>query len=853
MAKEKNISDFISGQLSRWPLCCANYRALKNVSVKTLTVNGLQVRVQFNPARAISSAAKLDKASIAARPCFLCRDNRPAEQSRIRFEGRKGKKYDILVNPYPIFPEHLVIALASHSPQSIWKRYVDMLDLAGAYQDFLFFYNGPSCGASAPDHHHFQASRRGTMPLECDVDACLDALCEDSAPSGEPSLCGDSAAQSPLEYVSSVQDADLYRYNRFTSGIFVLRARTAKSAAKMFYRLLDCAPVPEGDSEPRFNLLSWHSGGEFRSVVIFRKCHRSHHYFSDGPDHLVMSPGCADMGGVFITVRREDFDKLDSALLSQMLEEVSCPKEDEKMIVRRLTRTQPQIEVGIMTAPEIEFEILSDGAGSRKAVLQEGKIQYDGALYDELYFGEDTLSTMFAEASFVLHDVVIGKGFHWQQKESQSFAGALKIVAGKDALTAINVVGVEDYLVSVISSEMKSTSSLEFLKAHAVISRSWVMSQILSRAGRRGKCRETLSCNLPQLVTELDGMLSGRPESGAGRYVRWYDHADHKDFDVCADDHCQRYQGLTRAVGETVRKAVDSTWGQVLTFDGGICDARFSKCCGGVTEKFSVCWDDRDYDYLKALPDTPSHKESEKAFCDTSDPEILSQVLNSYDRTTADFYSWEREYSKEEISSLISSGSGTDIGELVSLKPLERGASGRIYLLEVVGTKNSFIVGKELEIRRILSESHLKSSAFEVFYRNPDGELVRETARCGVSGSGADDSQRTASWTSLVLKGKGWGHGVGLCQIGAAVMASRGYTFGEILEHYYPGTVVGPVPEPSADSVPDSAAGPVPDSADSPVLESADNPVPELADSPVPDSAAGPVPDSPGGNEGGNL
>ena len=302
-------------------------------------------------------------------------------------------------------------------------------------------------------------------------------------------------------------------------------------------------------------------------------------------------------------------------------------------------------------------------------------------------------------------------------------------------------------------------------------------------------------------------MLSGRPESGAGRYVRWYDHADHKDFDVCADDHCQRYQGLTRAVGETVRKAVDSTWGQVLTFDGGICDARFSKCCGGVTEKFSVCWDDRDYDYLKALPETPSHKESEKAFCDTSDPEILSQVLNSYDRTTADFYSWEKEYSKEEISSLISSGSGTDIGELVSLKPLERGASGRIYLLEVVGTKNSFIVGKELEIRRILSESHLKSSAFEVFYRNPDGEMVREAARCGVSGCGADDSQRTASWTSLVLKGKGWGHGVGLCQIGAAVMASRGYTFGEILEHYYPGTVVGPVPEPSADSVPDSVPG----------------------------------------------
>ena len=829
MAKEKNISGFISGQLSRWPLCCANYRALKNVSVKTLTVGGLQVRVQFNPARAISSAAKLDKASIAARPCFLCRENRPAEQSKIRFEGRKGKKYDILVNPYPIFPEHLVIALASHSAQSIWKRYVDMLDLARSYQDYLFFYNGPSCGASAPDHHHFQASGRGTMPLESDVDACLDALCGDFAHSGDSPLCGDSAAQAPLEYVSSVQDADLYHYTRFTMGIFVLRARTAKSAAKMFYRLLDCAPVPEGDSEPRFNLLSWHTRGEYRSVIIFRACHRSHHYFSDGPDRLVMSPGCADMGGVFITVRQEDFDKLDTALLSQMLSEVSFTKEDESLVIRRLTRTQPKLEVGIMSAKEIVFEILSDGAGPRKASLQEGKIQYDGALYDELYFGEDTLSTMFAQPSFVLHDVVIGKGFHWQQTEDQRFAGALKIVAGKDCLSAVNVVGVEDYLLSVISSEMKSTSSLEFLKAHAVISRSWVMSQIRTRNLRSTKSPDRTPCTLAHLVTALDARLSGKETgvSGTEDYVKWYDRSQHRDYDVCADDHCQRYQGLTRAVGETVRKAVDLTWGQVLTSGGEICDARFSKCCGGVTERFSSCWEDRDYDYLPVLPDTPGHNPEGKSFCDTSDPLVLGQVLNNYDRSTTDFYRWEQEYTREELTNLIVSRSGIDIGELVELRPLERGGSGRITLLEVVGTRKSFKVGKELEIRRILSESHLRSSAFDVFYRNLNGELVREPGPCGVSCCGADTPGRTASWTSLVLKGKGWGHGVGLCQIGAAVMASQGCTFREILEHYYPGALVGPVP----DSV--AVAGPVQDS--------------------VPDSVEGSVPDSVEGKEGGKL
>ena len=736
--KESRIHKFVGDQLSRWPLACDNFRALKNVRVREVEVGGLKVKLQFNPARMVSSAAKLTKEDIARRKCFLCRENRPAEQIMMKFEGRKGKKYHILVNPYPIFPEHLVIAMSRHTDQSIWHRYVDILDLARKYTDRTFFYNGPCCGASAPDHHHFQGVPKGLMPLENDIDTA------------------------ELTYLTEVQDARLYHYEKFTSGIFVIKAETAKSAAKMFYRLLDCAGTKEGDTEPRINLFTCWRDGEFRSIVIFRKCHRSHHYFSDGPDHLTMSPGCADMAGVFIVPVEEEYEKITSELLADMLSEVSMPEDEEKQLIWRLTRTQPTLEVGIMSAKEIRFEILSDGAGPRKATLREGKIEYDGALYDELYFEAQTLSTQFAEPSFILHDVTIGVNFHWERKEDQKFAGALKIIVDKGQLTAINVVGVEDYLLSVISSEMSATASEEFLKAHAVISRSWVMAQIASsHSPHAAKVPEGVY-NVPTLISHLDA-VSNHPSSGADgmhEYVRWYDHQDHRRFDVCADDHCQRYQGLTRVTGGTVRKVIDETWGQVLTYKGELCDARFSKCCGGVMESFSTCWEDKEMPYLQPLHDSPEHDPEGECFCNTTDKDILGQVLNNYDRETVDFYRWTQVYDKKELSALIERRSGVKIGEIKSITPLERGASGRIMKLEIVGSESTLIVGKELEIRRILSESHLKSSAFEV---RMEGDEV-------------------------TLEGRGWGHGVGLCQIGAAVMASKGYTYREILQHYYPNT-----------------------------------------------------------------
>ena len=744
------IYKFVGDQLSRWPLACENFRALKNVKVREMEAGGLTVKLQFNPARIVSSAAKLNKEDIAGRKCFLCRDNRPKEQIMLKFDGRKNKKYHILVNPYPIFPDHLVIADARHTDQSIRQRYVDMLDLARKYTDFTFFYNGPRSGASAPDHHHFQAAPRGLIPLECDVDRLVDQIDKSDA----------------LEYVTSLQDADLYHYQKFTTGVFVLEAETSKSMAKLFYRLLDCAEVPEGDSEPMFNLFTFYRDGKFRSIVIFRSRHRSHHYFSDGPEHLTMSPGCADMGGVFIVPVEEEYEKLTPGLLAEMLAEVSVTKEDEASIIHRLTRTQPMIEVGIMSGREIEFEILSDGAGPRKAALREGKIEYDGALYDELYFGAKTPSTMFAEPSFVLHGVTIGVDFHWERKEDQKFAGALKIIVDKDRLTAVNVVGVEDYLLSVISSEMSASASEEFLKAHAVISRSWLMAQIASSRRERKVAVPPGITDLPSLITHLE--MSGHCEHDESHdttgydCIRWYDHDDHKLFDVCADDHCQRYQGLTRATGKTVRKVIDSTWGQVLTYEGNLCDARFSKCCGGRMERFSTCWEDKDYDYLQPLADTPDHLDGGKSFCDTDDKEILSQVLNNYDQETSDFFRWTVVYDRKELAALIERKSGVNIGELLSLEALERGGSGRIWKLRIEGSEKTMIVGKELEIRRILSETHLKSSAFEV-------EMTAE---------------------KVILKGSGWGHGVGLCQIGAAVMASKGYTYRQILEHYYPKSIL---------------------------------------------------------------
>ena len=686
----KELNKFIKDQLSVWQLASSNFRALKTAPSREVDVFGLKCRIQYNPRRVISSTADTSPAAIASRKCFLCADNRPKEQFHLGFEGRKGRNYHIQINPYPIFRGHLVIVRDEHIPQEIWHHFPDMLDFAARYKDYLVFYNGPSSGASAPDHLHFQAIPKHNLPLEDVVDEFLDH---------------------PGEPLATVKDASLYKFDGYARGVFALKATTSKSLAKLFYRLLDCTDRGKGEEEPMFNLYAYVKNGEYRTIVVMRSAKRSHHFYSEGADHLTISPGAADIAGLFVAPFREDYDKADTALLEELLSEVCISEDEQNMIVWRLTRRQEKISVGLLSAKEIRFEIISDGAGPQTVKWHDGRISYNGMLYDELYFDSMTLSTLFAEASFILYDVVIGIDFHWQQKRTFKYAGGLKFIVEGDRITAVNCIGMEDYLMSVISSEMKSSASIELLKAHAVISRSWLKARLKDHK------------------------------------------AGHEHFDVCADDHCQRYQGLTMAVGDDVCRAIDRTWGQVLEYGGDICDTRYSKCCGGRTELFSTCWEDVDLPYLQSVEDP---------FCDCENSSILSQVLNDYDLHTADFHDWTVQYTTDELSELVRTRTGIDFGTIVALEAVERGPSGRIKYLRITGTLREEVIGKELAIRKALSSSHLKSSAFEI-EKSPDG---------------------------FVLKGRGWGHGVGLCQIGAAAMAAQGYDYRQILSHYYVGAEI---------------------------------------------------------------
>lgn len=686
----KELNKFIKDQLSVWQLASSNFRALKTAPSREVDVFGLKCRIQYNPRRVISSTADTSPAAIASRKCFLCADNRPKEQFHLGFEGRKGRNYHIQINPYPIFRGHLVIVRDEHIPQEIWHHFPDMLDFAARYKDYLVFYNGPSSGASAPDHLHFQAIPKHNLPLEEVVDEFLDH---------------------PGEPLATVKDASLYKFDGYARGVFALKATTSKSLAKLFYRLLDCTDRGKGEEEPMFNLYAYVKNGEYRTIVVMRSAKRSHHFYSEGADHLTISPGAADIAGLFVAPFREDYDKADTALLEELLSEVCISEDEQNMIVWRLTRHQEKISVGLLSAKEIRFEIISDGAGPQTVKWHDGRISYNGMLYDELYFDSMTLSTLFAEASFILYDVVIGIDFHWQQKRTFKYAGGLKFIVEGDRITAVNCIGMEDYLMSVISSEMKSSASIELLKAHAVISRSWLKARLKDHK------------------------------------------AGHEHFDVCADDHCQRYQGLTMAVGDDVCRAIDRTWGQVLEYGGDICDTRYSKCCGGRAELFSTCWEDVDLPYLQSVEDP---------FCDCENSSILSQVLNDYDLHTADFHDWTVQYTTDELSELVRTRTGIDFGTIVALEAVERGPSGRIKYLRITGTLREEVIGKELAIRKALSSSHLKSSAFEI-EKTPDG---------------------------FVLKGRGWGHGVGLCQIGAAAMAAQGYDYRQILSHYYVGAEI---------------------------------------------------------------
>lgn len=466
------LSKFINDQLSVWPLASANFRSLKTAETKLLTIGGVECRAQHNPERIASSTAETTPEAISERACFLCEKTRPKEQFHIGFEGRKGRRYNVQVNPYPIFPNHFVLARDVHTPQSIWHNFVDMMDFARKYPDYVVFYNGPESGASAPDHMHFQACPKGQMPLQEAVDKFLDAA-------GGPLTTG--------------QDAKLYRFPGFCRGVYALKADTPKSLAKLFYRLVDCAP--QRADEPLLNLFTYCYGSEYRCIVTLRRAFRSHHYFSNDGDHLTMSFGAADMAGVFICPVRDDFDKLTPALVEQVLDEIALSDDDCDMVEWRLTRTQPLIEVPMMRADVLRFEIISDGAGPQELSVREGRIDYGGALYDELYFDSITRSTVFAEPSFILYG-----------ESELRFAGSLKIVCEDGKLVAVNEIGVENYLLSIVSSIVGDSTDEDSIRE-------------LVNKTRAEVCSGTLPA--------------------------------------------RKYVGLTFEINRTVRKVIDRTWGTI--------------------------------------------------------------------------------------------------------------------------------------------------------------------------------------------------------------------------------------------------------------------------------------------------
>ena len=428
-------------------------------------------------------------------------------------------------------------------------------------------------------------------------------------------------------------------------------------------------------------------------------------------------------------------------------------------------KKEPIVSVGIVSASKLCFSLNApytvcnlEQCGKQVVELSEGRILWENNFYDELLFEPND-----TQSSFTLEDVTIGVNFHWERKEAQTFLGKLRFIVENNNICAINELSVEIYLISVISSEMRATSSLELLKAHAVISRSWLLAQMEQR-----KVENNNAVKQPSLFKTDEEI------------VRWYDREDHKHFDVCADDHCQRYQGITKAANKHVVEAIKQTAGEILTSCGEICDARYSKCCGGAVEEFQYCWENIRKPYLQALPDTMPDTtslpnltneavarqwilSSPNAFCNTTDQKVLSQVLNDFDQETTDFYRWIQIYSQAEVKQLLEEKLAMQFGDIIDLIPMERGKSGRIYRLKIIGTQRTLIIGKELEIRRALSKSHLYSSAFVV---------EKVDIKDGVP-------------QQFIIKGAGWGHGVGLCQIGAAMMGVQGYRYDEILLHYY--------------------------------------------------------------------
>lgn len=759
--EDSSISRFFNRQMEKWADARHRFRDLKHVETHQLSD---QLKVQWNPARIVSTGAKIDKKTLGDRPCFLCDKNRPKEQISKQIDER----FLLLVNPFPILPVHFTIPARKHQPQSIYKNYGEMHRFLSLHSELMVFYNGPKCGASAPDHLHFQAGTSGILPLQANWQRLSRNL---------------------TDIISLNDDEKIALIHDFVVPAFVIISKSEDSDEALFQRLYKSMPVRGDETEPMMNIIAWRKGDEYISVVIPREKHRPEAYFAEGDAQMMVSPGALDMSGLIITPREEDFRKLTEESATAILQECGVSTDKMNSIVTKLKASkeaelqvgtsalysydkEPEVKVGIVSGQKIHFSLNKPYLAKGETVIGEQEVEFSegGVLWNGNQYSSLTFHPQSADASFSLSDVTIGVNFHWERKETQTFLGTLRFVVESDKICAINELPVEKYLESVISSEMSATSSLELLKAHAVISRSWLLAQMKKHRDVAESGNNFFS------FTKKEDML-----------IRWYDREDHTIFDVCADDHCQRYQGITKETSPHVAEAIRQTKGQVLLDGDEICDARFSKCCGGVTEEFQYCWEDTPKNYLTAvrdialgiestLPNLTNEEEAEKwirfnppAFCNTQDKRILSQVLNDYDQETVDFYRWKVTLTQEKLQQLIADRLKMDLGSILDMKSVERGTSGRISKLQIIGSEKTFTIGKELEIRRTLSDSHLLSSAFIVDKYDIDEQGVPQR---------------------FELVGAGWGHGVGLCQIGAAVMGEEGYLYDAILLHYYQGAEI---------------------------------------------------------------
>ena len=573
--EDSSISRFFNRQLEKWDDARHRFRDLKHVETKKLSE---EVRLQFNPARIVSTGAKIDKKTLGERPCFLCDKNRPKEQMSQQIDER----FHLLVNPFPILPVHFTIPARKHQPQAIYKNYGEMHRFLSLHSELMVFYNGPKCGASAPDHLHFQAGTSGILPLQANWQRLSRNLT-------------DIISLNDEEKIAVVRD--------FIVPAFVIISKSEESDETLFHRLYKSMPMRGDETEPMMNIIAWRKEDEYISVVIPREKHRPEAYFAEGDAQVMVSPGALDMSGLIITPREEDFHKLTEESATTILQECGISTEKMNGIVTKLktsketeTETatlynngkQPNVTVGIVSGQKIHFSLNKPYLAKGETVMGEQVVEFSegGVLWNGNQYSKLTFHPQSADASFSLSDVTIGVNFHWERKETQTFLGTLRFVVEADKICAINELPVEKYLESVISSEMSATSSLELLKAHAVISRSWLLAQMKKRREVAASGNNFFS------FVKKDDML-----------IRWYDREDHTIFDVCADDHCQRYQGITKETSPHVAEAIRQTLGQVLLDGEDICDARFSKCCGGETEEFQYCWEDTPKSYLTAVRD----------------------------------------------------------------------------------------------------------------------------------------------------------------------------------------------------------------------------------------------------------